>query len=232
MNITTAAGLKALSKKTTGGGGGGGGSAAKIFSTGIGGTSGGCTTSPGVNSAGSTLFVAGSSGYRSPYPLQSDSKSNTWTGLTGQAPGGGVAVKLWYVPSPTTDGAHTFSADGGDVGTTYSCDGALGFSGVTTLDAEAAGNALGNVFTSIQPGSITPAQSGEVFVTAIRWDTGAATTWAIDSGFTILFQVASAGGPGFAIAYKIKTDALAENPSWTPTGSLAAAATTMAAFKP
>lgn len=217
-------------KKPVSGGGGGGGGATKLFGVGIGGTSGGCTTSA-ANATGSTLFVGGTGGYRSPVPGQSDSQSNTWTALTAQTPGGGVATRLWYVSSPSISSSQTFSADGGDVGTVASSDGALGFSGVTVLDSEAAGNSLGNVFTNIQPGSITPSQSGEVFVAALRWDSGASTTWAIDSGFTIEFQVATGFGEGFALAWKIKTDSTAENPIWTPTGTLAAAATVMAAFK-
>lgn len=229
INGATLSGAIVGTTNVTGGGGGG---ATKIFSTGIGGTSGGCTTAPATNTVGSTLFVSGTGGFRSPYPAQSSSPANTWTGLTGAGSGGGGAVRMWYVSSPSTSSSQTFSADGGDLTTAYSSDGAFGFSGVTTLDSEAAGDSMGGSFATIQPGSITPSQSGEVLVTCIGSFGGSANTWSIDSGFTIIYQGANEVGIVFAIAYKIKTDAVAENPTWTwITGTQPGAATSMAAFK-
>lgn len=209
-------------------GGGGGGAATMIFNIAAHGTPGGCTTT-GINTATSTIFIAGVHGYRSPYPLASSSPSNTWTALTGLGNSGAGAI-IYYVLSPTTGGSQTFSADGGDVGTQFSDIAAIGFSGITAYDASSAGNILtGN---TIQPGSLTPAVSGEVFITMVAYDF-VTETMSIDSGFTIIAQGLNSGGTGFAVAYKIKTDALAENPTWTATGDANPALTCiMSAFKP
>jgi len=208
-------------------GGGGGVSATKIFQIVANGSAGGCTTSA-ISTTGSTLFVAALHGYRSPYPQASSSPSNTWTPLTGIGNSGAGAI-LSYVSSPTTGGSQTFSADGGDVGTQFSDIGVIGFSGVTTLDGSSAGNAAtGN---TIQPGSLTPSVSGEVFVTMVCYDF-VTETMSIDSGFTIIGQGLNSGGTGFAVAYKIKTDASAENPTWTATGDAnPLLVTVMSAFK-
>ena len=182
------------------------------------------------------MFVAAIRGYRSPYPAESDSKANTWTKLTGLGTGGSGA-NINYVLSPTTDAAQTFTTDGGDVGTQYSGAGIVGFSGITAFDAKSAGSAdvTGAPFN---PGSLTPAAGGEVFISVLGFTSSASdSVLSIDSGFTIVYQgYTSAGAYGFAVAYKVKSagDTTAENPTWTKvsgTGTITASCL-QAAFKP
>lgn len=211
--------------------GGGGGGPAKIFDATKGGTTGGCTTAS-KDATGSSVFIAATGGYRSPYPAQSSSPANTWTAGNAVAPGGGVAIKSWYVLSPTTSSSQTFSADGGDVGTQYSTEATLGFSGITALDSQ--GTATNTTGTSIHGSGtpLTPSSSTDVMFTAIRWDTGTGTTWVINSGYTTLPAIICDGGMGMQVAYKIKTDSTTEDPVWTGTGGSPSVAAIHWCFKP
>lgn len=180
-----------------------------IFTTYALGTSGGCTTSA-TNAVGSTLIVDGIRGYRSPYPSPSDSQGNSYTDGTGAGTSGSASI-IDYIPSPSTGSSQTFSVDGGDAGTQWSAVGTIGFSGVTTLDTASAGSYTHALFA--QPGSAT----GKVFITTISTDITAGT-WTIDSGFTIIAQGYTSGGFGFAIAYKIESGEVSENPKWSVSG--------------
>lgn len=193
--------------------GGGGAAPTLVFSNSALGTIGGCATSAAA-ATGSTLLVAGIRGYRLPLPVASSSPSNTWTALTGQVIGGGAGAIISYVGSPTTSGSQTFSVDGGDVGTQYSSVGMMGFSGVTTFDAASAGATSAGGVNHIQPGSVTPSTGNDVMIAVVSTD-GGTWTFTIDSGFTIIAQGTNDGGRSFAVAYKIKTDSVAENPTFT-----------------
>jgi hypothetical protein len=82
--------------------------------------------------------------------------------------------------------------------------------------------------TSGQPGSLTPAATGELFIIGMGGNGQNGGSEAIDSGFTVLDAATFLRG---ICGYKIKTDALAENPtmSWT-TGRRYGMA--MTAYKP
>jgi hypothetical protein len=104
------------------------------------------------------------------------------------------------------------------------------FSGVTAFDAES--GTAGVAGSTIQPGSITPAVANELYVTGVTVETVVAAP-TVGSPFVVLNsnQGASSNNLAGGLAYKIKTDSSAENPTWTYVGGLPAAAT-MAAFKP
>lgn len=194
------------------------------FDTGVGGTAGGCVT-PAADSSGSTLIVVGVLFFVT-QPTLSDSKGNTWTGLTAKIVSGN-SCRIYYCVNPTVGSGHTFTCTGGD-GTQFACITAIGFSGnaATPFDAEIAANQGGQ--TTLQPGSITPAQSAELFITLTSLNQINKTA-TINSGFTALSEQTSSQPQGY-LAYKIKSDATAENPTWTYSGVCNSSAV-MAAFK-
>lgn len=69
-----------------------------------------------------------------------------------------------------------------------------------------------------QPGSISPAEDGEVFV--VGWGRNDASVLTINSGFTLATQTGYVPGEGITvgIAYKIQTTGGAENPTTNSDG--------------
>lgn len=204
----------------------GGGGYNKIFDVGVGGTVGSCVTSA-TDTSGSTLIVIGVSYYLT-LPTLSDSKGNTWQPLTAEGQTT-ASAKLYWCENPTVGSGHTFTLTGGD-GVELATLSVIGFSGnaASPFDAESGDQVPNNA--TVQPGSITPAGSGEVFVTLLSFGNSTRTA-TIDSSFTSLSKL-TAGGlvPASYLAYKIKVDTAAENPTWTLSDT-AAASTVMAAFK-
>jgi PA14 domain len=153
-------------------------------------------------------------------PVLTDSKSNAWTPLTSRFSGTGT-TQLFYCAGPTTDVSHIFTATG--TSGTNPAIAVLSFSGgaVSPFLAET-GNNNGPV-TSLQPGSLTPAQDDCLVVTGIDIHNGNSLT--IDSGFTAVVQGVSPGNyQGGGIAYLLERSAAAVNPTWTwATGEFAAA---------
>lgn len=169
-------------------------------------------TSAAINTTGANLIVVAVTRYDpSGQPTLSDSKGNTWVGLTSTTLTTG-ALRLFYCYAPTVGTGHTFTTT---LSTSYSSVHVAAFSGAAAspLDGETAdttGSAIG------RPGSITPTVDGDLIISAVVHATGS-TPWAIDSGMTILNSQAGTSGQGFsgAIAYKVQTTAAAINPQWT-----------------
>ncbi len=183
------------------------------------------TTSP-INTTGANLIVISVSSYSlATAPDFLDSKGNTWTALTAKT-SSTCRSRLFYRDIPTTDAAHTFTAQ---TGVTYPSIAVAAFSGSLASPFDQESGAFNNSsVTSIQPGSITPSQGNCLLIAGI---TGYGTSQLINSGFTAS-TVDVGGSLHFAggIAYKIKTDSLAENPTWSWT-TAAEVATVMASFK-
>lgn len=185
-------------------------------------------TTDAIDTTGATLLVAHLAYYTptSTTPTISDSKGNTWTELAHNASASGIGGRMfWCVPS-SVGGSHTFSSE--TISNLFPCIAVVAFSGghASPFDDDTAGNGTGS---TIQPGSITPAEDNEVLVTGVS--VGAAGTVSVDSGFTEPNAEASGAAFQVSIAYKIQTSAAAVNPTWTiPSGGYGSVAT-MAAFK-
>lgn len=196
------------------------------------GASGPATTSP-MDTAGADLIVLGISFIDGHTMTPTDSESNAWTPLTaylGEGPFADVRTQLFYCINPTTDGSHTFSTNGG---TNYASISVAAFSlAAGGFDAATgAGSVGGSGDTTIQPGSITPAQANSLLVTACGY-VGAATA-TINSGFSEVEDIDNyaAGGFSVALAYKIQTTATAENPTWSSNTAADRISAAMAAFE-
>lgn len=190
-------------------------------------TSNGGTTSAIDTSGCDILFVAVSSYQGATAPTLSDSKSNSWTGLTLQEVSGNNRIRLFYCVAPSVGSGHTFTLTG------TACYGSVavaGFSGgkqTSPFDVEAGTNTVG---TSITPGSVTPSEDNEIVISAITTNGG--NNPSIDGGFTRVGYVDVSGGNyfGVAIGFLVQTSAAAANPTWSWSGSNTCAGTN-ATFK-
>lgn len=182
-------------------------------------------TSPAIDTTGANLLVAGLSYYSIQGDLTpTDSKGNTWSGLTSRTNGASGRVRLCYVMNPTVGSGHTFSFLVND---SYPLVYILALSGA---DVSSVFEAESGSASSATPGEITPAGDGRLFVTALALGGGSGAL-TIDEGFTISGQNDFSSGNYFggALAYLIQSAAAARNPTWT---TPATPATSMATFIP
>ena len=172
-------------------------------------------TTDAIDTTGATLLVVAISGTSAAGTRTlTDSKSNTWT-QGAQSNNAFSQIVIFYATNPSSVGSgHTFTA--GAAGT-YPMAMVLAFSGTDTSQARDQQNSAGATSTTLQPGSVTPGQNGEVLVTALNGGFNGATTYSIDSGFTLTDQAGFLGGKAYggAIAYLIQGTAAAINPTWT-----------------
>jgi len=173
-----------------------------------------------ANSTGADiLFISVSRYGGGDVPTVSDSKGNTWTPLT-ESVNGDNAARIYYALNPTVGTGHTFTVSGTAVYPTFIAHGFAGAALSSAFDAE--NGTTASSVTSVQPGSITPAENGEVIIANMALNTapgGAGVS--INSGFTIGgFRDYSAGVniAGYG-AYFIQTTAAAINPTWSWTDS-------------
>lgn len=185
-----------------------------------------------IDTSGADLIVLGVASYvGNSAPTISDSKTNTWTALTKQSTGSGGSIQLYYVQAPTVGTGHNFTTSGAG---SYSGVVVAAFSGSQASPFDVEQGATTGSVTSIAPGSITPTTTTTLMLcgvqTNLNTDFGSAAT--IDSSFVITDRVSSvpALSYAFGLAYKIKTDANAENPTWSWTSTYEATCR-IAAFK-
>lgn len=125
-----------------------------------------------------------------------------------------VSAALFYCANPTTSASHTFQTDDPD----YPAICVAAFADTAVAPADQTSQATATDATTIQPGSITPAEGNELVITAVCYEV---LTVSINGAFTITDQVSALGGTseGLALAYLIQTSAAAVNPTWTAAGS-------------
>jgi hypothetical protein len=157
-------------------------------------------------------------------------KGNSYTDLTTYGSSSDVKGRLVYSANPTVGTGHAFS---GLLGSSYSSVSFLAVNGaaITSPLDQATGINPGGALSSIQAGSITPTEDGEIIVAFLGL--GAVRTVSIDGGFTIIEQVdhLSDQHMGLAMAYKIQTSASGVNPTWSWGGGVCHAAASIASFK-
>jgi lysophospholipase L1-like esterase len=188
-------------------------------------------TTSAINTTGATLLVCVAAFNSAASVTISDSKSNTWTALTLQDPGGGLTVAglIYYVANPTVGTGHTFTitATGNAPAGAF-----MAFSGVTTaspFDVQNGANTNGSV-TSLATGSVTPGQNNELVVSGLGL--GAANTPSESASFTLVDHLSFVGGTSYGVdsSYKVQTTAAAVNPTWSWASATNAAAM-IATFK-
>jgi len=172
----------------------------------------GASPTSGIDTTGANLIVIAVSAFGAVGLSPSDSKSNTWTALTGQV-GTVAGVKLFYCLNPTVGSGHTFSYGSGFP--TVGVQAWSGAAAASVFDVE--NGATGAAVTSIATGSVTPSVNDEVVVTALGLADSVTGPAAINGGFTISGQ--SLGNTGvresLAMGYLVQTTAAAANPTWS-----------------
>lgn len=192
-------------------------------------TGGLAVTTNAVDTTGANLLVAVPVSYQPSFTsgTVTDSKGNSWTALTVKFSGVG-RVRIFYSVPTSVGSGHTFTYDG-DGGTPFPSLYVVAASGAHATPYESENGAT-TTGTSLQPGSVTPAEDGCLVITGLSSVGGNSQT--IDGGFTRL-QVDINGGNNLAAAgaYLIQGTAGAVNPTWSWSGSNDGAAV-VAVFKP
>lgn len=187
------------------------------------------TTLTALNTTGASLIVIAAVSFEIGGAVAfSDSKGNTYTGLTSQTDGSGVTrCRLAYCVNPTVGSSHTFTIS--TVGTCYPSIFVKVFNAGGAFDQQNGSSGVSRITQT--PGSVTPGFNNEVVITAVSLDNNSSAL-AVNSSF--VNTLVSPGTASFAfsggMAHKIQTTAAAVNPTWSWTTSQAVAAT-IATFK-
>lgn len=166
-------------------------------------------------------------------PVLTDSLSNTWTaGTAYYNAGSGAKTQLYYCLACSVGGAHTFTLTS-SAATVFNAQVEAFSSPSASVDGATTGTTSGNAPT-VNPGSITPAGAGDLFVTVVgSTDTGAALS--VGGSFTAAPTTVAAPGGGYVgigMAYFVNSGSSAQNPTWTITAGTNAAVASQIAFKP
>lgn len=178
----------------------------------VGGT--GNITTGTINTSGANFLIILISSQQGTSYTISDSKSNTWRALTLKATAGTQQARLYYATTTTKIGAsHTFTITGSNVYATIYVQAFSNVSQSSTFDKE---NGASGTGTSIQPGSVTPANNNALIISGLSFNQSS-TMQAINSGFTRTSwkNFGSGNNYGGAMAYLIQTTAAAVNPTWS-----------------
>ncbi len=181
-------------------------------------------TSNAIDTTGATLLIVVEGFYGlGTTPTISDSKSNSWTGLS-VGNGSNNNSEIWYSIPTSVGSGHTFTVSG--TGAYPSVD-AASFSGTKSSSVFDVQSASGNNIT----GSITPTRDNSVLIA------GGATSadyTSVDSGFTLLDHIANSGGNcvGSALAYLVETTATAKNVTFLHSVGAAESAVIASFFPP
>lgn len=185
---------------------------ALVASVGVQGVAGSCNTTASIDTTGATLLVAGvsSDSGNGTSKVVTDSKSNTWTRVGRYATGGSEQIEIYYSSPSSVGSSHTFTCNHA-YGTIF----VQAFSGITTSSPlDTFNGASGSGITSLQPGSVTPANSASLVVTALGIGGGQGTD-AINSSYTITNDYALIGGTAYGGGMAWNTITGATNPTWS-----------------
>ncbi len=179
---------------------------------------GGKVTTPAVSMMGATSIWCGVTYARSANTFTvSDSKSNTWHSAAPANSKSGMGVQWFYTYGPTTSSSQTFtltstgSTTRGAIGC-YGLSGTLTTSGVLDPASPTGSTSASSSGVTIQPGNLTPAASGEAFLTVVG-NNNIGYTYTISGPFNS--PVNDGANWNGAISYYISTGTSAEDPTWT-----------------
>lgn len=190
-------------------------------------------TTDAIDTTGASLLVVEIADYKfATAGTLSDSGTNTWTGLTTyEVPAAGITRSLLFYAtnvSGKVGSGHTFTYS--SAGATYPALAVTAWSGAhDTSPFDVENGAISSGDASVQTGSVTPSEDGELIITGLCFSVSA--TASINLSFSITDQInLTANNFGVAMAYQIQTTATARNPQWDST-AMAEFATGIATFK-
>lgn len=172
------------------------------------------TDSVGGNNNGAPTRIAGSS-----FNAAQAVDAYYWTTGSGTLTHKGVGHTVSLAWTPTTDqaGAEIYVVSG---------------SVLTANPVDVAHSAMQNFVSTIQPGSITPAQDNSLILTVQTGSDGTGST-AIDSGFTLDDTGATGGNDGIVAGAHINQGtATAVNPTWNVANNVTTLCAMQIALKP
>jgi hypothetical protein len=187
-------------------------------------------TTDAIDTTGANFLavVAGWHG-SGPNPTITDSKGNTYTGLTIASGGASnTRCRIFWVnnASPTVGSGHTFTLTGNATYAAMDCW-AFSNSGGSVFDTE--NGAAGDTVDTLQPGSVTPAADGALILCGVMSN---AAEHSINSSFIETADQAYtlSESMGLGSAYLIQTSAAPVNPTWTFGGTFPVCASPIAVF--
>lgn len=140
----------------------------------------------------------------------SDSKGNTWTGLTSQTITGQTG-RVYYAWNPIVGTGHTFTVSGSGVAASFEV---ASFSGVQTsadpFDVQQSATATGATQAGVGSATLTPSQNDSLVIGGQSFS-AAISAYTAQAGFATVAQVNFSGGTnyGSALEYLIQTTAAA-----------------------
>jgi hypothetical protein len=187
-------------------------------------------TSSSIDTTGANLLVACVSFDAGGSPTLSDSKTNSWTSINTTA-GGSSLIRLYYsVPSSVGSG-HNFTIAGS---ATFAAISVQAWAGAHATPLDQNNHNTADPVSSVQPGSVTPTDNGQLLVTCMNNTNDAADSGrTINSSFTVAGQKGLVGSVSYGIAsgYFVQTTAAAINPTWSWSSGAVAARAAIATFK-
>lgn len=196
-------------------------------------------TSSGLTTTGADLLVV-VCGYNPGGTVGNltDSKGNTWTGLTAQTGISYEGARIFYAwnTGAKVGAGHTFTFGGTGSDPTICVSAWSGSQ--TASDPFDQQNGAGATATSLATGSITPSVANALVISGLGHDIVSGTI-SLTGGFTYtntngtdLAYAIGANNLGSSLAYLIQTSAAAANPTWTCPGGNDGMSALIASFKP
>jgi hypothetical protein len=159
-----------------------------------------------------------------------DSKSNTWHGLTTYNDGTNQNSRIYYAYNATVGSGHTFTVTGIASYPALAVSAHSGGLLTDPFDQENGANPASG--TSGQPGSVTPSENDEILVTMLGNQNTNSNSVSINSSYTLIDTIdRGANGIGVSLAYLIQTSASASNPTWSWGGANDDTSLAIATFK-
>ncbi len=184
-----------------------------------------CTTAT-MNTTGANFLVVSITEFGGAPAAPTDSKTNSWTGLTDRV-NGSIHTRIFYSVPTSVGTLHTFtiSSVGRFPGMTV-----MAFSGVAQSNPVDVENGAGAATTSVATGSITPAANNYLLITSCGTNT-TATNCTVNSGFSAPVGIQGTGSNQSSfMAFLVQNPAAAINPTWTDVNSTSMSAA-IASFK-
>jgi hypothetical protein len=191
-------------------------------------------TTGSIDTTGANFIAVCTGRYFDTAQTVTDSKSNTYTGLTSNPASGNNYTKIWYVKNPTVGSGHTFTA-----GTnSFSPILVLAFSGMlTTGGAQDEDGNDGSSVGTLQAGSAAVDVANSLALACSAYThVGSGETVTVNSSFvsppTQLVASVSGSSLGGAFAYKIISGSGTQNVTFDFNGTtMSEASSSIAAFE-
>ncbi len=196
----------------------------------------GTNTTTNTDCTGANLIVVAVNTYTgastsAPTITDNQGGANTYTNVRydrgGTSPNY-TGTAIYYCYSPTVSTTMTFSTT-----TTFTSLFVIAVSGSASSPLDAQNGVAGSGGSTVQPGSITPAQNGELIVDVVQGFIASTGNPSTPTSFTLIGATPYSAGNSYAAAayYYIQTTAAAINPTTTFSNSEVQSQASISSFK-